>query len=221
LYKEEDFLQLSGIQHFSYCRRQWALICLEVEWEENDRTFEGRLLHEKAHDPFIKETRNNYFISRAMPVHSYTLGLSGECDVVIFYENKNGINIIGKTGKYLPVPVEYKKGKPKNSIDDIVQLGAQAICLEEMLFCSIPYGYLYYGETHHREKVEIDQNLKNHISNLCNEMHEYAKKRYVPHVRRNKGCNACSLKNHCFPEIYHKESVNKYIARYTEDMKNA
>lgn len=26
VYKEEDYLMLSGIQHFAFCKRQWALI---------------------------------------------------------------------------------------------------------------------------------------------------------------------------------------------------
>ena len=25
-FNEDDFLQLSGLQHFKFCRRQWALI---------------------------------------------------------------------------------------------------------------------------------------------------------------------------------------------------
>lgn len=28
-YCEDEFLQLSGIQHFCFCRRQWALIHIE------------------------------------------------------------------------------------------------------------------------------------------------------------------------------------------------
>ena len=55
MYNEEDFLQLSGIQHFAFCRRQWALAYIEMQWQENVRTVEGRLLHEKAHDASIKE----------------------------------------------------------------------------------------------------------------------------------------------------------------------
>ena len=31
-YNEEDFLSLSGIQHFEFCRRQWALIHFEAFW---------------------------------------------------------------------------------------------------------------------------------------------------------------------------------------------
>ncbi len=221
MYSEDNFLQLSGIQHFSYCQRQWALIHLEKEWEENDRTFEGCVLHENAHDPFMKESRGNYFLSRAMPIHSYSLGLSGECDVVIFKEDNKGISVSGKKEKYLPIPVEYKRGKPKNTDEDIVQLVAQAMCLEEMMYCSISYGYLYYGETKHREKINISSELREKVKKYSQEMHEYAEKDYIPRVKRNKGCNACSLENICFPETYHKETVASYIKKYSEDINDA
>lgn len=39
----DDYLQMSGIQHFAFCRRQWALIHLEQQWAENLRTTEGQL----------------------------------------------------------------------------------------------------------------------------------------------------------------------------------
>ena len=44
-YREEDYLQLSGIQHFAFCPRQWALIHLENLWQENYQTAQGQLLH--------------------------------------------------------------------------------------------------------------------------------------------------------------------------------
>ena len=43
---------LSGIQHFAFCRRQWALIHIEQQWQENEYTVAGELLHKNAHDPF-------------------------------------------------------------------------------------------------------------------------------------------------------------------------
>ena len=46
----DDYLLMSGIQHFSFCRRQWALIHLEQQWSENKRTAEGRLQHTRCHD---------------------------------------------------------------------------------------------------------------------------------------------------------------------------
>lgn len=30
-YREEDYLMISGIQHFVFCRRQWALIHVEQQ----------------------------------------------------------------------------------------------------------------------------------------------------------------------------------------------
>ncbi len=49
-YQEEDYLLLSGIQHFAFCRRQWALIHIEQQWQENVRTFEGKLMNDRDHD---------------------------------------------------------------------------------------------------------------------------------------------------------------------------
>ena len=76
-YREEDYLMLSGIQHFSFCRRQWALIHIEQQWDENLRTVEGNLFHKKAHDGYSSEKRKDIIVSRGMPVFSRELGVSG------------------------------------------------------------------------------------------------------------------------------------------------
>ena len=47
-YPESDFLQLSGIQHFSFCRRQWALIHIEQLWAENFLTTDGAIMHDSV-----------------------------------------------------------------------------------------------------------------------------------------------------------------------------
>ena len=54
-YKDEDLLPLSGLQHFAFCRRQWALIHVEHQWQENLRTIEGSLLHQRAHNERLRE----------------------------------------------------------------------------------------------------------------------------------------------------------------------
>ena len=95
-----------------------------------------------------------------MPVHSREMGVSGECDVVEFHKVKDGISIAGREGSYSVIPVEYKRGKPKTDDSDILQVAAQALCLEEMLCCVIPYGYIYYGETRRRTKVEFTDEVK-------------------------------------------------------------
>ena len=63
----DDWLPLSGIQHFCFCRRQWALIHLEQQWAENRRTVEGQLDHARCHDANQTERRGGLLITRGMP----------------------------------------------------------------------------------------------------------------------------------------------------------
>ena len=211
MYEEDEFLQLSGIQHFAFCRRQWALAYIELQWQENVRTVEGRLLHERTHDTSIREKRGELLVVRAMPVHSREMGVSGECDVVEFYRSEDGVALSGREGRYIAVPVEYKRGKPKTDDVDALQLAAQALCLEEMLCCDIPYGYLYYGETRHREKIEFTSLLREKVKNMFAEMHKYYRQRYTPKVKWSKSCNACSLKDVCMPVLNKNISAARYI----------
>lgn len=220
MYNEEDFLQLSGIQHFAFCRRQWALAYIEMQWQENVRTVEGRLLHEKAHDTTSREKRGDLLISRGMPIHSRTLGISGECDVVEFHREEDGITLQGYEGTYKVVPVEYKKGKPKQGNADILQLTAQAMCLEEMLCCDIPFGYLYYGEIRRREKIEFSKEIRKEVCEMFREMHGYFSRQYTPKVRWSKSCNACSLKDICLPVLGKNKSVKNYLDEHLNEGKS-
>ena len=210
-YNEEDFLMLSGIQHFTFCKRQWALIHIEQQWEDNLRTIEGNIMHENAHNGEIREKRGSTIISRGMSVFSRSLGISGVCDVVELRRSENGIELYGLEDKYDVVPIEYKKGKPKENDADVLQLTAQAICLEEMLVCSINKGYLYYGEQKRRMEVEISQELRESVKACCTEMHRLYDRCHTPKVKISKACNACSIKNICIPKLCKDKSVEKYI----------
>jgi CRISPR-associated exonuclease Cas4 len=210
---EDDYLQLSGIQHFAFCRRQWALIHIEEVWNENLRTVEGRIMHERAHDSFFSEKRGDLLITREMPIQSNEMRVSGKCDIVEFHVDPTGVTLHGRDGLWLPCPVEYKRGSPKVNDTDRLQLCAQAMCLEEMLLCpEIETAYLYYGETRHRETVELEKELRETVRNMFSEMHEYYARRYTPRVKMTKACNACSLKDTCLPRMPQTgHSVRKYI----------
>ena len=214
---EDEFRQLSGIQHFAFCRRQWALIHIEMQWKENLRTVEGRILHENVHNPEMNEKRGNVIVVRAMPVHSRKMGVSGECDVVEFHKSDKGAHINGREGVYMPVPVEYKRGEPKSDNIDILQLVAQALCLEEMFCTDINYGYIYYGETRHRLKVDFDDEIRNEVVKLFEEMHLYYRRGYTPKVKISKKCNACSLKDLCVPVLNKNKSVAEYIDKFISE----
>ena len=212
-YREEDFLMLSGIQHYAFCKRQWALIHIEQQWQENVHTVVGELFHKKAHDKFSYEKRGDVIITRGLPIHSRELGISGECDIVEFQEKENGIRLFGRTGMYQPYPVEYKKGSPKNTEADILQLAAQAMCLEEMFSISVPEGSLYYGETRRRETVVVNDELRSTVHKMVEDMHRLFTKGHTPKVKWGKSCNACSLKEICLPRMGKLSSVGTYIEK--------
>ena len=214
---QEEYLQLSGLQHFAFCRRQWALIHIEQLWRENLRTVEGQLLHHRAHDETQRERRGNLLILRGLAIQSPTLGVSGVCDVVEFHASPQGVPIHGEEGLWLPYPIEYKRGKPKSNQADELQLCAQAMCLEEMLCCSIQEGALFYGETKRRTVVSFDSALREQVVSLLQEMHQLYRRGYTPKCKPTKSCNACSLKELCLPKLMKKQNVSAYLRSAMEE----
>jgi len=219
MYDEDDYLLLSGIQHFAFCRRQWALIHIEALWAENVLTVSGDLMHDRAHNQSLTEKRGDIIITRDMPVFSRTMQVRGKCDVVEFKRDEKGVPIFGREGLWLPCPVEYKRGASKSHDADRLQLCAQAICMEEMLLCQeIESACLYYGETKRRETVTLDAELRGTVRAMFAEMRSYYDRRYTPRVKRTKACASCSLKDLCLPKMPHKESVSTYISKaFDED----
>lgn len=211
MYEPDDCLMISGLQHFRFCRRQWALIHIEQQWAENYWTVDGTLMHERAHDEGFRESRGDLITARGLRVYSLSLGLSGQCDVVEFRRDARGVPLAGKDGLWLPFPVEYKRGLPKQDGCDELQLCAQAICLEEMLCCSIEEGALYYGQSRRRLLVDFTPELRAEVVEDARQMHELYTRGHTPRVKPGKGCSACSLKELCLPRLSRVGSVRAYL----------
>lgn len=214
---DSEYLLMSGIQHFCFCRRQWALIHLEQQWQENLHTAEGQLNHTRCHDDSLREKRGELLIVRGMRVVSHSLCLSGVCDVVEFHVDPKGVPLQGQEGTWIPLPVEYKHGKSKQNDADRIQLCAQAIALEEMLVCTVPQGALYYVSDRHRETVEFTEELRDITHRNAAEMYNFFMRGYTPKVRPGKHCNACSLKELCLPALCHKADARKYIQTHIRE----
>lgn len=212
-YKPEEYLQIAEIQHFAFCPRQWALAYLEQQWDENVLTIEGHLLHEKAHDETIREKRGKKIIVRGMPVSSSRLGICGICDVVEFVQDEDGIYLPAYDTCYRVVPIEYKRGRPKEGEEDILQLVLQTMCLEDMLVTQIQEGYFYYGEIRRREKVSMSAEYRKHVITMLKQMREYDAQKHTPLVKVRKRCKSCSIKNRCLPTLNKKRSAIAYIKR--------
>lgn len=215
----EDFLLLSGIQHMAFCERQWALIHVEQAWAENVRTVEGKHLHERADDPFKDESRSDVRIVRALPVLSKKLGLRGVADVVEFQRVDQAIpgetcTLAKRQGDWKPLPIEYKRGRPKSDDRDAVQLCAQAMALEEMLQVRIEKGYLFYGQTRRREMIVFDDALRERTVFLAERMHVLFAQGLTPKAEKGKHCSLCSLVELCQPKWnLRSRSVSNYLAK--------
>ena len=216
-FSEDEYLQLSGIQHFCFCRRQWALIHLEQQWQDNARTVEGELLHEHAHNETFSEQRNGVLTVRGLRVQSPALGVAGNCDVVEFHPDAAGAGLPGREGFWRPYPVEYKHGQSKESDADRLQLCCQAMCLEEMLCCPVPEGALFYGQTRRRERVELTDELRGKVRAMLEEMHDLQKRGYTPKVKTGRQCRACSLREVCLPRLCKNPSARAYLKSVLEE----
>jgi CRISPR-associated exonuclease Cas4 len=176
-YPEEQWLLLSGLQHFRFCRRQWALIHIEQQWAENERTVDGTLMHQRAHD---RDRRR--FGSRRPPWHVRLFRPSHlpACDVVEFHPDPSGPIGSGRPGR---PSREYKREAPKPHDADELQLCAQAMCLEEMLCTAVPDGVLYYGETRRRVPVSFSEPLRAEVRACLTEMHDLFRRGHTPKVK--------------------------------------
>lgn len=187
-YRESEFLPISALQHLLYCERQCALIHVERLWAENRFTAEGSILHKKAHGgkPTIRPRERT---QRGVPVHSYELGLFGIADVV------------ATRGDESPVPVEYKRGRPKKNDCDRVQLCAQALCLEEMTGRPVQRGEIFYGKVRRRVPVEMSPELRRLTTDTALRLHTLIRERRTPPAEPGSKCDRCSLRDLCLPRL--------------------
>ena len=187
----ELLIPLSALQHYLYCPRQCVLIHLERAWTENAHTAAGRLLHQRADTPGV-EQRHGIRTVTAMPLQHRALGIAGVADVVEWHEADGGA--------WRPLPVEYKKGRPKQHRADEVQLCAQALCLEDMLGQPVPEGALFYGQTRRRQSVAFDTALRELTLQTIADTRALLTSGQTPPARYQASrCAACSLLDDCQP----------------------
>ena len=207
MYDEDQLLPLSGLQHICFCERQCALIHVEQVWLENRFTAEGRIMHDHV-DSGKSESRGDVRIAFAVSLRSLRLGLVGKADVVEFHREtlSEGEDV------WRPFPVEYKRGRPKKSNCDKVQLCAQALCLEEMLGHRIEAGALFYGKTRRRQDVDFKDDLRDETEQMANGFHALIEGRVTPKPVFDKRCPNCSFQSYCMPEkLDGKRSARQYL----------
>jgi CRISPR-associated exonuclease Cas4 len=199
--REEDehaeALSLSYLNALEYCPRRFYYESVLSEFIENHHTLEGTLRHERS-DSGQTTSDHGLVTMRRVWVWSHRLHLSGFADVV---EEQDG----------QLTPVEYKKGKMGEWLNDHVQLCAQALCLEEMLQATIPRGYIFYFGSVRREEVLFSGTLRQHteeIIHLAFSLQEGGElpppltgkqTKRTPLLTLHPKCKDCSLEPLCLP----------------------
>ena len=214
MYSDDDMLMLSGIQHFRFCPRQWALIHIEQQWDDNHLTIEGQIMHKHVDAPFYRQKCGDQITLRAVNIASHELGLYGTSDAIeLFSASSLGGAVVRHEypGRWQPGVVGWRHGGPKRDEVDEVQLAAQIMCLEEMYAIHIPYGVFFYGELRHRVEVDITDELRGIVRQCAQDMHEIFSKAVIPKVEYGKHCDKCSLKDICMPKMMNCTTVNAYL----------
>ena len=172
-------IPLSALQHHAFCPRQCALIHNEQAWADNFLTAQGHALHERV-DNGEPEIRKGIRFERNVHVCAEKWGLTGILDMVEHDLHSGSLK-----------PVEYKRGKPKPTPIDEIQLCAQALCLEEMTGKTITEGALWYGQTRHRVCVAFSDSLKAQTTEIITQVQQLLNSQHTPPPQYGKHCKAC------------------------------
>ena len=195
---EPRLIPISALQHYAFCPRQCALIHTEQVWADNFLTAQGNVLHERV-DSGEPESRRGIRYERGVQVFAPKIGLVGKLDLV---EREQA------TGKLFPV--EYKRGKPKPSDWDEIQLCAQALCLEEMTQQKVEQGALWYHQTRHRHAVHFNEELRKRTLQVVSEVAGLLASGKTPKAIYGKHCLACSLYDLCNPKLMQQDTSTAY-----------
>ena len=182
---------LSAINHYLYCQRRAALIHVERMFVENEHTLTGTAAHEHVDFPGY-EMRRGIRLLRALPLYSECLGLSGKADLVEEESVSDGSKVYR--------PIEYKKGPKRKFSNDLAQLCAQAMCLEEMFGCEVRTGAVFYVKSQTRETVEFSQATRDLVRDSVVGVRGLIERSLVPTASLKPQCEGCSMHESCFPE---------------------
>jgi len=187
---ESEPVMISALEHYSYCPRQCALIHIEQTFDENIYTLKGRVAHERV-DQAMTRNEDDMRVERGLPLWSRRLGLTGRADVVEFHGD-------------VPYPVEYKLGKQRTWQYEAIQVCAQAMCLEEMMGCSVPKGAIYYCSSRVRREILFGTDLRETVVQVAEAVRVLLKSCSIPPAVNDQRCENCSLLESCLPNIVAK-----------------
>lgn len=193
---ETDYIPIAALNQYAYCpHRCWRMFCAG-EFIDNQYTIEGTSLHDRVHT-YGEGHREEREQIRAIWLKSERYKLIGKSDLI---ESESG----------QLYPVEYKRGRKGEWDNDELQVCAQALCLEEMTGQTVTTGYIYYANSHQRQKVDISAELRKEARFTLKAVTTLLSTATMPPPVYTKRCSRCSLYSQCLPQAASK------VGRYQE-----
>lgn len=181
----ENYLPLAYLNAWEYCSRRFYLEYQLGEMEDNEHILLGRHIHRNIDEAGITQEEGTVIYQQQW-VWSDRLLVSGIIDAVEEHDGEL-------------VPVEYKKGKMAQHLNDHFQLCAAALCLEERLGCCMSYGEIFYHGNRRRQKVMFTPQLREATEKAIASARLAAQGKMPPPIEHAKKCQACSLMGICLP----------------------
>src|SRR5699024_2743897 len=100
-----------------------------------------------------------------------------------------------------PYPVEYKVGKKRAWRHEVLQLCAQAMCLEEMLGAPVPAGAIYYAGSKRRREITFTPDDRHAVETATVDIRAMLDGDRLPDAVDDARCPNCSLIDACAPGI--------------------
>ena len=181
----EDYLPLAYLNAWEYCPRRFYLEYVLGEMQDNEHIILGRHLHRNIDQEVILQ-EGDTLIHQQQWVWSERLKVAGIIDAVEECNDQL-------------VPVEYKKGKMAQHLNDHFQLCAAALCLEERTGHSIASGEIFYHANRRRQIVAFTTQLRQATEQAIALAHITAQSSMPSPIDHSKKCQSCSLQEICLP----------------------
>ena len=178
-------MPLAYLNAWEYCPRRFYLEYVLGEMEDNEHIILGRHLHRNIDEELVI-TEGATVIRQQQWVWSERLKIAGIIDAV------------EESGGQL-VPVEYKKGKMAQHLNDHFQLCGAALCLEERIGRTITYGEIFYHSNRRRQTVAFTPELRQATENAIALAQLVATRGMPAPIDNTKKCQSCSLQRICLP----------------------
>ncbi|RMH71359.1 MAG: type I-D CRISPR-associated endonuclease Cas1 [Gemmatimonadetes bacterium] len=186
--KIDRWIPVSKLNTLIYCPRRFWYEHIDGIQVHNHHTIEGEIRHKHVdRQDHRTTTQKGVETTRSLYLSSERLGIIAKIDVV---EDKQG----------QIRPLEYKKGRPGDWLNDKVQLCAQGMLLEEHHQIELEFGYLYYFKTNQKIVIQFNPTLRQETLRAIERAQALCTSGEMPPrlVNSNK-CSSCSLEPICLP----------------------